>query len=857
VLLLLVSAWAGSSVFAWAWWFSPEHVSSVLTLVASSLLLAIGALLLPIWFYFWLWRIRAPDPLLEVPPLRTAMIVTKAPSEPWPLVRKTLEAMLGQTYPSRFDVWLADEQPDAETLAWCERNGVLVSCREGVADYHRATWPRRTHCKEGNLAYFYDMWGYDHYEVVTQLDADHIPAEDYLQRMVVPFGDPEVGYVAAPSICDRNAASSWSARGRLYAEAVLHGPTQAGHNGGYAPSCIGSHYAVRTAALKQIGGLGPELAEDFTTTLMMSAHGWQGVFAIDAEARGDGPETIGDCMRQEFQWSRSMMKVLLTINGRYWGGLSTRAKVRLGFCELWYPVFAVLMLASVVLPVIAILTRTPLMQLSLGDFYLHFLPPTLVLLATVVWLRHLGLTRPRDARAISWELPLFQLVRWPWVLFGCLQSLAGWVARREFDFKVTPKGSTGPAPLSGRILAPYLLLALVSALPRTFGVNAGAAHGYYLLTTINVVLYAGAAVLIAALHVIDHPPKLRIAVVRQAGAKFAAIAGATAVVVPSALLPLGFRGPLPYPAPWPIGHGQNGSLALGVTTDQLARNSAFPWTAPELGQVNEFERQARAHVSIVMWFADWRHAPFERSQLEAVARRGSTPEITWEPWDSTIPRGRPQPAFTLASIIAGRYDAYIGRWARSLRAYGKPVLLRFAHEMNANWYPWSEPTNGNRPGQFAAAWRHVHDIFGAAGAHNVKWIWSPSATFSWSVKPEYYPGNRYVDIVALTGFNGGTSLSWGGWRSFAHIFNRYLVTLERVAPHKPIQISEVSTATAGGDRATWVRQMVEDLRYFPAVRSVVWFDVRKETDWRVDASAGTLAGLASVSHVWRWATRGT
>src|SRR2546423_6367811 len=133
------------------------------------------------------------------------------------------------------------------------------------------------------------MWGYRLYDVVAQLDADHVPEPSYLREMVRPFTDPMVGYVAAPSICDRNAERSWAARGRLYAEATLHGPMQAGHSGGYAPSCIGSHYAIRTQALQEIGGLGPELAEDFTTTLMMSAHGWQGGFALDARAHRGGP----------------------------------------------------------------------------------------------------------------------------------------------------------------------------------------------------------------------------------------------------------------------------------------------------------------------------------------------------------------------------------------------------------------------------------------------------------------------------------------------------------------------------------------------------------------------------------------
>ena len=52
-----------------------------------------------------------------------------------------------------------------------------------------------------------------------------------------------------------------------------------------------------------------------------------------------------------------------------------RPKLRLGFCQAWYPLFGLLMLASVVLPVVAIVTRTPLMEVGLGEFYHHVAPP--------------------------------------------------------------------------------------------------------------------------------------------------------------------------------------------------------------------------------------------------------------------------------------------------------------------------------------------------------------------------------------------------------------------------------------------------------------------------------------------------
>ncbi len=844
-LACFIASWSVLSVFAWGWWFAPGHGGPAAALIVNTGLLAVESLVLPIWFFSWLWRMRRPDPALTVPKLRVAMVVTKAPSEPWPMVRHTLEAMLAQDFPFPYDTWLADERPEPETLRWCEEHGVRVSSRHGVADYHRPTWPRRTRCKEGNLAYFYDHWGYDLYDVVAQLDADHVPEPDYLHHMVTPFTDPQVGYVAAPSICDRNAARSWSGRARLYAEAVLHGPMQAGHSGGCAPSCIGSHYAVRTAALQEIGGLGPELAEDFTTSLMMSSHRWQGVFAIDAHAHGDGPETLADCMTQEFQWSRSMMNVLLGINQRYWSGLSRMAKLRLGFCQVWYPLFAVLMLASIVLPLVAIVTRTPLMRVTLSGFYVHFVPPTLVLLGVVLWLRSLQWLRPNNAKAVSWELALFQLVRWPWVLIGCLHAIAGRIAGREFEFKVTPKGGSGARALPLRVILPYLIIGAISAIPAVLHLDAGAAHGYDTLALINVALYLFAAVAVVALHVYDHPVDLRRQVRRLVSTKLLATASAAGALGLAALAPApwSLRAPAPHPRPVPASGSPR--LALGVTTAALASNSTRAWTADDLFEVNAFEQAAGAHASVVLWYADWASAKIDPAQLRAVAQRGATPEITWEPWDYRVGLHHAQPGYTLASIISGRHDAYIRGVARTLRAFGRPVLLRFAQEMNGDWYPWGVGINGNRPGQFAAAWRHVHDLFGAAGATNVRWVWSPVARYGVALSTAQYPGAGYVDVIGLSGFNGGSALPWTGWRSFASLFDASLATVHALAPAKPVQISEVGSAASGGSKANWISAMFADLAHHPEVRTVIWFDVDKQTDWRITSSPAAARAFAT------------
>jgi cellulose synthase (UDP-forming) len=461
VLRVLVLATVGAGAWFWLWWCAAGHGTWRNPLVVVCTLLLAWVFLTPLYFLFFTCRMTRPDPRVPVPDLRAAIIVTKAPSEPWPVVRTTLEAMLAQDYPNPYDVWLADERPDPETLAWCAQHGVHVSSRFGVDEYHQPTWPRRTKSKEGNLAYFYDSVGYDHYDVVAQLDCDHVPVPTYLAAMVRPFTAPGVGYTCAPSICDSNAEAGWTVRGRLYREATLHGPVQAGSNDGYAPVCIGSHYAVRTAAVRDVGGLGPELAEDYSTTLWLQSGGWDGVFVLDAEAHGAGPASVDEMMTQEIQWSRSLGTILTKWLPTRGSTMPWRARLRMEFSLAFYLLMGGMLTVASVLPVLAVVLRHSWGHATLVQFYAHAWAYSLLALATALYVRHLRVFRPHNAKLWSWEAVLFQLLRWPWT-FGCfVQGMYfGWRSRTK-AFKVTPKRASEESVLTARWLLPMFLLGAV------------------------------------------------------------------------------------------------------------------------------------------------------------------------------------------------------------------------------------------------------------------------------------------------------------------------------------------------------------------------------------------------------------
>ena len=80
---------------------------------------------------------------------------------------------------------------------------------------------------------------------------------------------------------------------------------------------------------------------------------------------------------------------------------------------------------------------------------------------------------------------------------------------------------------------------------------------------------------------------------------------------------------------------------------------------------------------------------------------------------------------SVPAIAAGAYDSYLRSYADSVRNFGHPVVLGFAHEMNGPWYPWGY--GHVPPSTFIAAWRHIVTLFRGQGADNVTWLWTVNA----------------------------------------------------------------------------------------------------------------------------------
>jgi endoglucanase len=240
--------------------------------------------------------------------------------------------------------------------------------------------------------------------------------------------------------------------------------------------------------------------------------------------------------------------------------------------------------------------------------------------------------------------------------------------------------------------------------------------------------------------------------------------------------------------------------------------------------------------------------------LRAAASTGATNYVALDlKWTGAPTTG------LLAAIAAGQADARISAVARGIRSVGSLVLLEPGWEMNGNWdFAWQGVVNGSdpaAPARFAAAWRHIVDIFRREGADNVRWVFNPNVgnpltnratgSTSWNWYANYYPGDAYVDYVGAHGFNGPTV--WNtAWQDFGTMTDgaaadHMLSDLAARYPTKPIIIGEFATQEgASGQKAQWIADAYAKMRANPHVVGAIWFNANKETDWRVESSAASL-----------------
>ncbi len=198
-------------------------------------------------------------------------------------------------------------------------------------------------------------------------------------------------------------------------------------------------------------------------------------------------------------------------------------------------------------------------------------------------------------------------------------------------------------------------------------------------------------------------------------------------------------------------------LAPGDEPDPVRQADPVPgagtWSSGAAGvgvASGEFAEWRGRPVDIAATWADDVRSMTQLAQLEDGAEYGS-----WT-GDLDVAIGAIGPDESWAEAATGEYDE---RWRASLERLrdnwgDRPgqVYLRFAHEMNGNWYPWS--VDADSAEDFVEAWRRFRglqlEIFPEAKLVFCVNRESVDSGIDWR---ETFPGAEHVDVMGVDYYN--------------------------------------------------------------------------------------------------------
>lgn len=349
--------------------------------------------------------------------------------EPVPIVEKTLLGALAIRHP-RKTVWVLDDGGSTEVE--------LVSILLGARYLHRS---HRTGAKAGNVN---NALRYSSGDYVVILDADHVPAPEFLEKVMGAFADEKIGFVQTPQSYG-NRYENRVAGGAHDQLDIFYGPILRGRTPRGAVFSCGTNVVFRRKALQTVDGL-PEdsITEDLRLSLLLLRKGYGSVYVPRVLAVGIGPVDVAGYFSQQSRWARGGLEILFKRRPFFKGmGRPAATQYALSFMY-WFTGLAY-----------AIYLLLPIAYLMFGErpvqvpnrYPVYFLPYLIITLATMAY----GTEYRINFRAIWFTLGSF-----PVHIGALFQSIFGKNAR----FIVTAKegGTRSLQPVMVHVTVIFLLV---------------------------------------------------------------------------------------------------------------------------------------------------------------------------------------------------------------------------------------------------------------------------------------------------------------------------------------------------------------------------------------------------------------
>jgi len=253
-----------------------------------------------------------------------------------------------------------------------------------------------------------------------------------------------------------------------------------------------------------------------------------------------------------------------------------------------------------------------------------------------------------------------------------------------------------------------------------------------------------------------------------------------------------------------VGLGYLGSQPGSSQAASTTRPIIFGAAAATKSQVLDHERVLGRHMEGVRVYKDWDDSLLG-SELIWMRDTGHTPFLSIK----ARRNGGSYVKFSAIATAAPGSTLYrdMQRMAAQIKSYRAPIYIIFQHEPEEDG---AYRNNGNGPA-FAAAFRKFVTVMRASGVTNAKYV----ATFTgWGFKRKdtrnvakyYYPGDAYVDAVAIDVYN------WAGcrgddWKSMAFLIEP-LRQWGRAHPSEKLMLLEWGTVedrAVPGRKAQWIK----------------------------------------------------
>ena len=762
------------------------------------------------WYHYWSISIDpTPTPQKNY---TVDIFTTFCAGEPYEMIVETLEAIQAITYPHQ--TYLCDEANDPYLKGICEQLGV-----------HHVTRDKKINAKAGNIN---NALKQSTGELCVVLDPDHVPFPNFLDPIVGHFNNPEIGYVQIVQAYF-NQDQSLIAKGAAQQTYQYYGPMMMTMNAYGTAQAIGANCTFRREALMSIGGHAAGLAEDMNTAMHLHAQGWKSVYVPAVQARGLVPATLSAYYQQQLKWSRGVFELLVTSYVKFFRKFTWRQKLHYGLIPLFY-LSGFIYLINFVIPIVSLFADVYPLHMDFSAFAVISLP----FITSVILIRHYVQRWVMEDTERGFHVigGLLLIGTWWVFIIGFIYT----IIRKKVPYIPTPKDVSEERNF--KINLPNIIVLTISVIAIVYGLLTDWNPYTFIMAaicSINCLFMVFMLVASAQFKVRSYQQqhKSLSAVSNNIGAfkrrfwllRRKLYTGVRSISLMLIMLSVCFT---LYILNWP-------SAGIGKTAVVERKDifllGIFDPAGPDDGHssvqnVNAYQSKHKAHFDIVSYYIPWGDSSqcfVPNAEMHHTYANNSIPMITWEPWQNLFANGPVTKSapdkHVFANITTGTYDGYIHTIAKQLRALDKPVFLRFAHEADNPFYPWSA-RGDNNAADFKAAWKYVHDMFIDDHAYNVVWVWNP-----W--KPEaaarYFPGKNYVDWIGITGLN----YAGYGTDKKSYSFGQLYAPFHKLPVMRsglPVMIAEMGSVKQAGGQAEWLTEAFNTKKRFPEIKGMVLFN---------------------------------